>query len=60
MYAFMLVSRYIFLIMRNVLDLSCGENWNSILRWNTFSWKSCQLWDKVETWWRRTGHRWNI
>jgi len=46
--------------MRNVLDISFRENWNCMLCSKTFSWKSCHLWDNVETWWSRTDHRWNI
>jgi len=59
-YTFMLVSGIIFLIMRNVLDIICRENWRSTLCSNTFSWKSCHLWDNVENLWSQTGHRWNM
>jgi hypothetical protein len=45
---FMVISRLIFLRMRNVSDRSCTENKEHILYSITFFRKSCRLWDKVE------------
>jgi len=47
-YAFLFISRLIFLRMRNISDKSCRENQNTHFMLNSFSRESCPLWDNVE------------
>ena len=44
----MTISRWI-LRIRNVSNESCRENQNAHFLFSMFSWKSCRLWDNVET-----------
>ena len=53
---FMVISRSVFLRMRNVLSKSCSENQNSFHDQQFFFLKSCLLWDNVEKY-VGTGHR---
>ena len=48
-FTFVIISRWILLWMRNVLDKSCRENENTYFMFNNrFFRKSCRLWDNVE------------
>ena len=45
---FIIIFYWIIFRMRNVKEISCIENQNTILFSVTLFWKSCQLWDNVE------------
>jgi hypothetical protein len=58
-FKFMIISRWIILRMRNVLDKSCRENQNTHFMFSNFSpRKLCRLWECPKIWWSRRGRIW--